>query len=390
MKTFPSNEYERIVRRVAGESFNRAVALPTAQVPSCGSIFRSLGSYHGWREVQLAEMAGELNAPVALRRTRAIAAALHAAAASLPSHQAMARRRATRARLASVVDPLASREAGWVLARQAERRAERVEAAARRRRDRAASALLPYYRAAGFREAVESSWVDRDTGHCVAVFVGEPSCETEAETVWHSKKTRSGTLSTHRITVPATWARRVASRGIALVDGCLTLDAKAIPRRKRGELAEAYEAMWCRQGRGTSLVEERGVIGRLSPAHPWVHGQTVAQVARTSRRRGAAHADEQRAEARRAAIERGDWAAAWPGVDLDGVEVSWADSARAGNCETGSRGWVARHLPEYADADAAPATAVLRAAQQDRTETRRMAVAAVHRAVVRSRIRRVA
>ncbi len=101
--------------------------------------------------------------------------------------------------------------------------------------------------------------------------------------------------------------------------------------------------------------------------------------------RGKGDRINERIRLREEAIDRADWKRVWPDLDFDLVQVSIIDSVSAGNSESCSRDWVERHMPDYADSDRAPASVVLSAAAQDRTETRGLAVAAVHRAVLRGR-----
>ncbi len=325
---------------------------------------------------------------------------------TLPSRAACARKRSAREKARLVVDALASREPGWILVEQAKRRAAREAVAwakmsARyfRKHNPTRDAFLAAYEQAGFRQAKVSAWVD-GTGHDTTVNLcdeptmkvgvrhdAKPTALSSADTIWAGNgKCRSGVASKHNFWIRTSWVQDVVENDLTLVDGCLTLDAKDA----KSSVCEAYLATWVRQGRGTSLVVELGAIVRLSPASPWVHGTTVASALSTARRRASSEAlatvRADRQAARDAAIARADWSAVWPRVDLSTVQVCLRDSLAVGNCESGSRAWVAKWMPEW-KGDCAPASAVLTAASQDDTSTRRLAVAAVHRAVLRSRKR---
>lgn len=327
--------------------------------------------------------------------------------ATLPSHAACARKRSSREKGKLVVDELASREPGWILVEQAKRRATReavawAKTSARyfRKHNPTRDAFLAAYEQAGFRQAKVSAWVD-GTGHDTTVnlcdeptmTVGKrhdarPTALSSAETVWAGNgKCRSGVASKHDFWIRTSWVQDVLKNDLTLIDGCLTLDAKEVPEARRYGY-EAHLATWVRQGRGTSLVVECGAIVRLSPASPWVHGTTVGSALSTARRRASSEAlatvRADRQAARDAAIARADWSTVWPRVDLATVQVCLRDSLAVGNCESGSRAWVAKWMPDW-EGDCAPASAVLAAASQDDTSTRRLAVAAVHRAVLRSR-----
>lgn len=397
---FTSDEYQQILKNssnVAAIERRFARKFESIKLGSAAGFgsARWAEAWLGWRQQALRDMHADLFEQYRQDLGSAVGAEIYKAGSRLPSHQQMARVRAARQRLhaSQTADPLSTREPGWVLAEQTRRRAARVAAKLEKERARLEAAFMPAYEAAGFRQAVTSAWVD-DAGHSTSVYVAEhlgvvPTARSEATTVWAQGKCRSGTYSTHQFWLPRAWARRVQAKGLALIDGLLTLDAKRVASKSNHALVEAYEATWCRQSVGTSLVTERGVIARLSPDHPWVHGRTLEVAVRVARRRAdATRADERRATRqamRDQAIADGDWSAVWPDQDLEHVVVCLVDSEKVGNCDPGTQSWIARYLPEYIGEDCAPAAVVLAAAAQDTTSTRRRAVAAVHRAILRSR-----
>jgi hypothetical protein len=63
----------------------------------------------------------------------------------------------------------------------------------------------------------------------------------------------------HHITVPVDWRTRVERLGLSHLDGLLTLDAEHVSHVEGMEL---FQATWARQGRGYSVVTERGYIAR--------------------------------------------------------------------------------------------------------------------------------
>jgi hypothetical protein len=354
-------------------------------------IYRSgsCAAYEAWRTTQLVEMANVLNTTIQDRRDEAIIAIETRCVDALPSHQQMSRKRAARNRAAyKGIDPLASRESGWVLEKAKRRQAAREAKRAAARLRRVSGAFLPCYRQAGFRQAKTSAWVD-DAGHETLVEVSDCAlCLSNVEVVWDNKgKGRSGRFSTHTFHVPARWESRVAKRGIALIDGMLTLDARPVPaaQKRQHGVSDAYHATWVRQGKGCYLVQHSGVIMRLSASDPWVHGPDLQSAVKTASRRGKQDRRAARQQVREQAIANADWGAVWPDQDLEHVMVCLRDSESVGNCGTGTRAWVDRWLPEFSGVDCAPAPVVLAAAARDHSSTRRQAVAAVHRAVLRSR-----
>jgi len=390
--TITTSEYEQILRNAtpALEAINERYSKLINSV-KLGCLYRyGVSAYETWRYRALREMHDVLFAQYTNARNLETNEQMDRTAARLPSHSQMARVRAARLRnLQSRTDPLENRKSGWVLAKQEAKRAALIKAKQSAERKSLAKAFMPYYNRADFRQAVASRWVD-DAGHSTSVYVAEhhdraPGVHSVANVVWDNKgKGRSGTASAHQFWLARNWPKRVAAKGIALIDGLLTLDAAPIKSKLPCATVEAYEAKWCGQSRGTYLYEGAGVILRLSPNDPWVHGPTIEGAYRVAKRR-ASDRRVNRQVMRDQAIESGDWSSVWPDLDLDAIQVCIKDSLSVGNCKPGTYAWVARHLPEYVDVDCAPATVVLAAAAKDNTSTRRLAVAAVHRAVLRSR-----
>lgn len=73
----------------------------------------------------------------------------------------------------------------------------------------------------------------------------------------------------HRICVPRDWRTRVERRGLAILGGLLTLDAH--PLAVRGD-EQVFAAVWARQGRGYSVVTERGYLALGGGEH--FHGDS--------------------------------------------------------------------------------------------------------------------
>jgi hypothetical protein len=80
----------------------------------------------------------------------------------------------------------------------------------------------------------------------------------------YARKGFSVATSEHVLTIRPSWLRDVFAPGLSVVDGMLTIDAKPalVPRDLYLAGCSIWTAAWVRQGRGTSLVEERGIIIR--------------------------------------------------------------------------------------------------------------------------------
>lgn len=215
--------------------------------------------------------------------------------------------------------------------------------------------------------------------HRVSVSVREHDvfAWTTTEKAWGRRHRRGftpcGINSEHHLAVLANWGRAVYARGLAIVDGMLTMSAAKVRRSKVmpfPEGMEVFEAAWVRQGRGTGLKLQRGYIARdlqsgitihvepevshpsrcdfPSPAHraeyvgrwqytwaKWMPA-TIARRVRQADRHKAALANATPSAARLLALFEPD--------DLDKV-VTTSHSVKAGNCISGTRDWVARHFP---------------------------------------------
>lgn len=132
------------------------------------------------------------------------------------------------------------------------------------------------------------------------------------------------------ITVPADWRVRVARRGLAAVDGMMTLDAAPIEGAPAG--IELHAAIWLVQGRGTSVTAQRGVIARTAGLS--YHGTDASQaLAGLKRKQRAAEWDATlRAADLSALIEKSG----------SGIVVSIADARAVGACEYGIKSWCHR------------------------------------------------
>ena len=158
-------------------------------------------------------------------------------------------------------------------------------------------------------------------GHDDTVEFGPPCADSDTGKDWDvyrgSFKGWAATTSRHTYTVPQDWLETVAARGLANVDGLLTLSAEPVA----GHGPELYRAVWVEQGRGTALKTVRGYIAREGTTS--YHGATAAS-ALTGLRRKLGQLSPRRA------IDLGRYGH---------VPVTLADSLAAGNCEGGTTSW---------------------------------------------------
>jgi ethanolamine utilization microcompartment shell protein EutS len=219
-------------------------------------------------------------------------------------------------------------------------------------------------RAKALREGLWTAWKRAGyTGTRVAptlnvyqARIGDEGCTASSETdegwiKYSARESHRGVVGhAVRLTVRPHWRASVERRGLAVVDGLLTLCARPVEAPARG--VEAYAAAWVEQSRGASVKVTRGFIVRF--AGSTVHGASVASAWRTLRARtggapvAAALTDGERlTRAVSRALKHAD------------VTVTFADSHHAGNCETGTLDWCARWLPGRTAATVGEVLAVL-------------------------------
>lgn len=152
-------------------------------------------------------------------------------------------------------------------------------------------------------------------------------------------------------TVQSNWNSHVAKRGLARVDGMPTLAALPVESDIDGE--EIYRAKWLEKGRGFSAHVRSGYIvrriidGRTYTAH--AGSISAARSVITRQTPASQRAADERAKAKAQQIERlqAKIAAKLEAGQLNGyapVVVTMRDSFAVGNCGSGTRNWVAKHL----------------------------------------------
>jgi len=213
----------------------------------------------------------------------------------------------------------------------------------------------------------ESQWVGGKRSITIRTST-ESFAEGITEKVWHDKKVRSGTNSFLTVAFSPTWYTDVYKKGIAVVSGMVTTHAS--------ELAPGvWHASWVEQGRGFSLRAVTGYIVVVDGTA--AHGATESAARQSLHRRSPAYRESHEARFRtlRERLERGD------AGDYAEVAVTFADSLRAGNCETGTTHWSNKHFPGRETATICEILAI--------DDEKRLSIAACLQAIRRSRRQRL-
>lgn len=178
---------------------------------------------------------------------------------------------------------------------------------------------------------------------------GEPSARSRSTKGWGKglpSSYRYPVSSSHvEVTVSRTWIADVYRRGLAEVDGLTTLAANLEPDRTDYPGCEFYKAVWVEQGRGVEVNVESGYIVRQGT---WTHHAPTLNGAKRAVRERAARERDTALRYTARSLD-GAWAEVCR-LGLEGERVTLATSTRAGNCEAGTRDWVARNLPGRTEA----------------------------------------
>lgn len=169
-----------------------------------------------------------------------------------------------------------------------------------------------------------------------------PTASSDTKRVWSKNGKWSGTDCNFVVRVQSDWSRQVEQRGLAVLDGLVTISAQ-----KCGE--NIYQASWIRQGRGLSISAEHGWIAvdgensfhstqsakaATAGLRRKIHAQSISQEERDARRAKRQAASE--ARKRRIAERLIARLAKYDLSDIGHVIVTREDSLRAGNCEPGT------------------------------------------------------
>lgn len=171
-------------------------------------------------------------------------------------------------------------------------------------------------------------------------------CAGYSNESWSSNGKWKGKDSLHNFHIKPDWNKQVYKKGLAVVDGVLTLDAKKISHTlpKTCDMmgdgvehkVEMFEAEWVVQGRGFDLNKRMGFIVKAGNLTFHAHSLNNAKRVFSKRVEGYRESvDEAALDFEQRFSEFSE--------HMD-VMVTLADSKRAGNCESGTLDWVQKHF----------------------------------------------
>jgi len=216
-------------------------------------------------------------------------------------------------------------------------------------------------------------------GHTMKVsFAPDESKVTYVVTMNQNRDTYAGSYKGwvanedhHRITVPNDWRLRVERKGLANLDGMLTLDAH--PLMSDGDV-QVYAATWARQGRGYNVHVDHGYIAVLGREH--FHADSLE----------AAIKGVVRKEKLAGAPERSVFSPYKSSVEAfvkryasHNLTVSVSDAKESGSCDFGIRSWCDYVGLDYDQSDATMAQVLEGFRMRPQEEVRRAVVHAVRR-----------
>lgn len=138
----------------------------------------------------------------------------------------------------------------------------------------------------------------------------------------------------HRITVPRDWRVRVLKRGLAEVDGLMTLTAQLMTSPSNVEL---YRATWAGQGRGYSVNVSSGYIARFDGFT--FHGKTPEEALKGVQRKARTAKQVAKNEDLVEALHESTAAFVARLQEYAHLNVSLSDAYKTGACEFGVRSW---------------------------------------------------
>ena len=192
------------------------------------------------------------------------------------------------------------------------------------------------------------------------VLTGGPAAGTITKllyvTQWHKGHKNTGANLDVTVTVQPTWDRSVQVRGLSVVDGLLTTHAGRVVRQ--GDV-DTYPCTWLRRGNGLAVRAESGWIARDRATGATYHlvGGTSAKAAAALRRKAKIQAGTAERRARLARLV--DQLARQDVSEYGAVEVTRADSLRAGNCVPGTDEFINTCFPNRKSATIAEISAAV-------------------------------
>ena len=135
--------------------------------------------------------------------------------------------------------------------------------------------------------------------------------------------------------VPELWRTRVDRKGLAIIDGMMTLDAQ--PLDAKGDI-ELYAAVWVQRGRGYAVNAQTGYIAYHRESHTAFHAKTAQGAAVGVSRKRSLTAEQRKEMGRKLQVGLLKKSI----MELGGGEnvlVTYADARAVHACDYGIRNW---------------------------------------------------
>lgn len=181
----------------------------------------------------------------------------------------------------------------------------------------------------------------------------------------------------HCITVPKDWRLRVERKGLANLDGMMTLDAHPLMSDRE---VQVYAATWARQGRGYDVQVDRGYIAVFDDAY--FHADSAQAAIKGVRRKAKLACAPVRSVVSPYKLSVDAFVNRYVGR---GGNVSVSDAADSGSCDFGIRSWCEFVGLDYELGEATMAQVLEGFRKRPQEEVRRAVVYAVRRHRVQSK-----
>lgn len=184
----------------------------------------------------------------------------------------------------------------------------------------------------------------------------------------------------HCVAVPRDWRIRVERRGLANLDGLMTLDAHQLINEKD---VQVYAATWARQGQGFNVNVDRGYIARLEGEH--YHADSAQAAVAGVRRKAKLAGAPKRSVFSPYALSIDAFVKRYIQQD---ITVFVSDATESGSCDFGIRSWCEFVGLDYQLGHATMSQVLEKFCIRPQEEVRRAVVFAVRR--YRSQLRALA
>jgi hypothetical protein len=177
-------------------------------------------------------------------------------------------------------------------------------------------------------------------------------CGTSRGEQYSRKCTYHKTDGSWTVTAQAGWTITVAKAGLRSVDGMPTIAALPVETDVEGE--QIFRAKWLEASRGFSahlregFIIRRTIEGRTYTAHGTSIGAARSTITRQTPASIRAANEREAEKAARIESIKAKLADKLESGHLNGyadITVTMADSHAVGNCGSGTRNWIAKHLP---------------------------------------------